>query len=570
MSLWSAKDTIPIEQTEKAISSTNGLSYSAGQVIDIFVPPSTKFFVGKDSYLEFDVEIALPSDSAGDLTRIQLDAETGGNVLIRTLSLFAGHKSQLLEQIVAYNTMVSIKYDYETNDTLKGKRIVEGCTMPIADLRGSNGTSESSLNNHKSNPYYKKVDNATTTTEFTNANYYQKAKITIPIHCGVFASDKVWPNMLTNGVTLSLELESNTNVFRMLDSTSKERRIKANPKVNGLGAVNGSLLGSGSDTTEVFIEPDNSCFKVENFPFVVGQKFKLTSGTYTDADLNEGTISQIEVDSDYIKVTTSASLVATGGVDPAATDFFLVDESVASATSFEPSYTISDCKLVLKEVNMGSGYENDLMSRMKQSGVINIDVNSVHNYQSSILSSDRVANIRVPVNNSRCRSVIASLVDSTRYAVKDAISASGTYEFSNATGDSVMRSCRSGLEGLCDQLSEYNWFLNGRLQPSRPVKTSKIADRQSISAQHIVEIEKSLASSGFIEPLSFEAYNRNFIIGRTLGIQNNMVYDARGKDFNLQLNYNETAEPLKNKLVNMFVFHIRRFVIKNESVMVIP
>jgi len=570
MSLWSAKDTIPIEQTEKAISSTNGLSYSAGQVIDIFVPPSTKFFVGKDSYLEFDVEIALPSDSAGDLTRIQLDAETGGNVLIRTLSLFAGHKSQLLEQIVAYNTMVAIKYDYETNDTLKGKRIVEGCTQPIADLRGSNGTTESSLNNHKSNPYYKKVDDATTTTEFTNANFYQKAKITIPVHCGVFASDKVWPNMLTNGVTLSLELESNTNVFRMLDSTSKERRIKANPRVNGLGAVNGSLAASGSDTTEVFIEPDNSCFKVENFPFVVGQKFKLTSATYTDASLNAGTISQIEVDSDYVKVTTSASLVATGAVDPTATDFFLVDESVVSATSFEPSYTISDCKLVVKEVNMGSGYENDLMSRMKQSGVINIDVNSVHNYQSSILASDRVANIRVPVNNSRCRSVVASLTDSTRYAVKDAISASGTYEFSNATGDSVMRSCRSGLEGLCDQLSEYNWFLNGRLQPSRPVNTSKIADRQSISAQHIVEIEKSLASTGFIEPLSFEAYNRNFIIGRTLGIQDNMVYDARGKDFNLQLNYNETASPVKNKLVNMFVFHIRRFVIKNESVMVVP
>tara|TARA_R100001509_G_scaffold158515_1_gene123738 strand:- start:3916 stop:5628 length:1713 start_codon:yes stop_codon:yes gene_type:complete len=570
MSLWSSKDTIPIEQTEKSISSTNGLSYSAGQVIDIFVPPSTKFFVGKDSYLEFDVEIALPSDSAGDLTRIQLDAETGGNVLIKTLSLFAGHKSQLLEQIVAYNTMVAIKYDYETNDTLKGKRIVEGCTMPIADLRGSNGTTESSLNNHKSNPYYKKVDDATTTTEFTNANFYQKAKITIPIHCGVFSSDKVWPNMLVNGCTLSLELESNTNVFRMLDSVSKERRIKANPRVNGLGAVDGTLAASGSETKEVFIQPDNSCFKVENFPFVVGQKFKLTSATYTDASLNAGTISQIEVDSDYVKVTTSASLVATGAVDPTTTDFFLVDESVVSAASFEPSYTVSDCKLVLKEVNMGSGYENDLMSRMKQSGVINIDVNSVHNYQSSILASDRVANIRVPVNNSRCRSVIASLTDSTRYAVKDAISASGTYEFSNATGDSVMRSCRSGLEGLCDQLSEYNWFLNGRLQPSRPVKTSKIADRQSISAQHIVEIEKSLASSGFIEPLSFEAYNRNFIIGRTLGIQNNMVYDARGKDFNLQLNYNESAAPIKNKLVNMFVFHIRRFVIKNESVMVVP
>jgi len=570
MSIWSSKDTIPIEQTEKSISSTNGLSYSAGKVIDIYVPPSTKFFVGKDSYLEFDVEIALPSDSAGDLTRIQLDAETGGNVLIRTLSLFAGHKNQLLEQIVAYNTMVAIKYDYETNDTLKGKRIVEGCTMPIADLRGSNGTTESSLNNHKSNPYYKKVEDGTTDTLFTSAAYYQKAKITIPIHCGVFSSEKVWPNMLTNGVTLSLELESNTNVFRMLDSTSKERRITANPLINGLGAIDGILTGNGSETTEVYIEPANSNFKVENFPFVVGQKFKLVSAAYADAALNAGTIEQIESTGGYIKVTTSASLVATGPVDPTATDFFLCDESVVGSGSFEPTYTISDCKLVVKEVNMGSGYENDLMNRMKQSGVINIDVNSVHNYQSSILASDRVANIRVPVNNSRCRSVIASLVDSTRYAVKDAISASGTYEFSNATGDQVMRSCRSGLESICDQLSEYNWFLNGRLQPSRPVNTSKIADRQSISAQHIVEVEKALASSGFIEPLSFEAYNRNFIIGRTLGIQNNMVYDARGKDFNLQLNYNETAEPVKNKLVNMFVFHIRRFVIKNESVMVVP
>jgi len=569
MSIWQTKDTIPIEQTEKAISSTNGLSYSAGQIIDIFVPPTTKFFVGKDSYLEFDVEIALPSDSAGDLARIQLDAETGGNVLIRTLSLFSGNKSQLLEQIVAYNTMVAIKYDYETNDTVKGKRIVEGATHAIPDLRGTLGTSESSLNNHKSNPYYKKVDDATTNTAFTNANYYQKAKITIPIHCGVFASEKVWPNMLTMGVTLSLELESNTNVFRMLDTCSKERRIEANPQVNGLGAVNGSLAGSGSNTLEVFIEPSNSNWKVENFPFVVGQKFKLVNDTYADADLNEGTIEQIEMDSTYVKVTTSASLVATGAVDPVAEKFYLVDTSIAGATSFNPTYTVSDVKLVVKEVNMGSNYENDLINRMKQAGVINIDVTSVQNYQSSILASDRVANIRVPVNNSRCRSVIACLTDSTRYAAKDAISGSGTYLISDATGDGNMRSCRSGLEGLCDRLSEYNWFLNGRLQPSRPIKTSKIANKQSISAQHIVEVEKALSSSGFIQPLSFEAYNRNFIIGRTLGIQQNMVYDARGRDFNLQLNYNESAAPDKNKLVNMYVFHVRRFVIKNESVMVV-
>lgn len=569
MSVWTSKNTIPIEQTEKSISSVNGLSYSAGQVIDIYIPPTTRFIVGKDSYLEFDVEIKMPSNASGEVVRLQLDGETGGQCLIRTLSVFAGNKNTLLEQIVAYNTMVAIKYDYETNDTLKGKRMVEGATMPIADIRGSFGTTETSLSNHKSNPYYQKVPDATATDLFTDSAFYQKAKITMPLHSAIFGSDKVFPVMKTNGLTVSLELENNTNPFRILDTVSEKRRLTANPKVQGLGGVSGTLDGSGSETNEIFIEPSNSNFSVENFPFVVGQKLKLVTGSYTDATLGSGIVESIEMDTGYIKVTTSASMVATGAVDPTALAHFLVDLSVVDSTTYEPTFTVSKVNLVVKEVDMGDNYIRDLEKRMMDGGVIEIDMEAVTNYQFSTLASDRVANVRIPVNNSRCRSVIACGVDSTRYAVKNAISAVGTYEISSATDDKVLNSCRPGLEGLCDQLSEYQWFINGRLQPSRAVNVSKIADKKSISAQHIVEVEKALASSN-IQPLSFEAYNRNFIVARTLGIQNNMVYDARSKDFNLQLNYNETAEPQKNKLWNCFVYHIRRIVINNESVSVVP
>ncbi len=567
MSIWNSQNSVPIEQTESSISSTNGLSYSAGQVIDIYVPPTTKFIIGKDCYLEFDVEIKLPSSSAGDLTRLQLDSETGAQCLIRTLSVFAGNKQTLLEQIVAYNTMVSIKYDYETNDTLKGKRTVEGATQSIADLRGSLGSSENGLNNFKSNPFYQKVEDATTALEFTEANYYQKAKITMPIHSGIFGSEKVFPVMMTNGITLSCELENNTNIFRMLDSVSSNRRINANPKVNGLGAVNGSLAGLGS-TTEIFVEPANSDFSVENFPMVVGQKVSLMKTDYTNASANTVTITQIQIDSKYVKLTVS-TLTTTNIVDPTTTDFFLVDETVISNVAFRPTYTVSRVNLVVKEVNMGPSYERDLMDNMKSGGVIEIDVDSVTNYQFSTLASDRVANVRIPVTNSRCRSVLACGTDSTRYTPHLAISASSTYTISDATDDLRLNSCRSGLEGLCDELSEYQWFINGRLQPSRPVNVSNIANKKGISAQHLVELEKSLASSN-IQPLSFESYNSNFVIGRTLGIQDNMVYDARGKDFNLQLNYNETEIPKKNKLWSVFIFHIRRIVIKDQAVSVVP
>ena len=566
MSIWKSTDTIPIEQTEKKISSTNGLSYSQGQVIDIYVPPTTQFIIGKDSYLEFDVEIALPSEAAGQLLRLQLDGETGGQSLIRTCSVFAGNKQVLLEQIIAYNTMVSIKYDYETNDTLKGKRTVEGCTQTIADLRGSLGTTETPLNNFKSNPYYKKVANATTAAEFTTATYYQKARITMPIHSGIFGSPKVFPIMHLNGLTLSLELENNTNVFRMLDTVSQNRRLRANPLVQGFNTVGGTVA-TGNAITQIFVSPRNSNFSVENFPFVVGQTFKVVDVDYTAAPMPVSTITQIEIDTAYIKITFT-SVANTGTLNPTA-EYYLVDNSVEASATFNPTYTVSKVNLVVKEVNMGDMYMKDMDDCIKGGGLIEIDVNAVTNYQFSTLASDRVANVRIPVMNSRCRSVLACGVDSTRYATKDAISATGTYAISTATADKTLNSCRTGLEGLCDNLTEYNWFINNRIQPSRPINVSKIANKLSISAQHLVELEKALSSSN-IQPLSFEAYNRNFVIGRTLGIQENMVYDARNKDFNLQLNYNETTAPAKNKLWNCYIFHIRRIVIKNESVSVVP
>jgi hypothetical protein len=46
-SYWENEEKIDIKQTEIAIPSTNGLSYSAGQRIDIEIPDTVKFFDGK-------------------------------------------------------------------------------------------------------------------------------------------------------------------------------------------------------------------------------------------------------------------------------------------------------------------------------------------------------------------------------------------------------------------------------------------------------------------------------------------------------------------------------------------
>jgi len=46
-----------------------------------------------------------------------LDAETGGQSLIRTMRIRDLASGTLLEEIDGYNTMVALKYDYNTNDS---------------------------------------------------------------------------------------------------------------------------------------------------------------------------------------------------------------------------------------------------------------------------------------------------------------------------------------------------------------------------------------------------------------------------------------------------------------------
>ena len=102
MSLFkvSNQSTPPIDQTEVRIPSLNGLSYSPGQQIQIFVDASrVQHIIGKDSYLEFECKISLNSETSGSLVKLQLDSQTGGNCLLRNVRLFSGNKKNLLEEI---------------------------------------------------------------------------------------------------------------------------------------------------------------------------------------------------------------------------------------------------------------------------------------------------------------------------------------------------------------------------------------------------------------------------------------------------------------------------------------
>ncbi len=590
-SFFTTSDRIKVGQTDVSIPSENGLSYRPGGKIDLYIPPTSKFVDLSQSRLKLNVSLALPTISAtSGAMRVQLDAETGLHSLIRSVRIFSGRKTALLEELEGYDILTALRFDYETNDNLRQKRsLTEGCTFYDPACRGTLGTVKSHQANCVSNPYFSKIegDSPTLNTSFTaNAdNDLQTVTGELHLNTGLFRNEAVFPALLTDGIFVEILLQDAKKVFRKLDSVNQFRRKRLNPlfhSINGSdnsSATNGSFKAAAT-TTSFFVTRDNNQTSTNTFPFVVGQKFTLASasGDITPGPVNgsNSTITQIEQVTGAAVGTTKTKITCTsftntlgysvGGSN--ASRVFMVDRTPEEAGSYDCDYTVSDVEMIVKQIEVPDGYEQSMMNMMKEGGTINYDYRSFTNYRHSQLLQDNVANIRLPLIESRATSILSVPTDATLYSGAQLLSCSATAEEGRDMIEGEVfhqRSARSGLVGISDQISEYQLIYDGKINPSRKVDVSKISSKTSISQQWAIEAEKALAMAD-IEPLSFLYFNQNFFIGRALALGKNAVYDARGKDFNLQVEYRSTQD--KNKLWNNFVSHIRRLEIKSGSLLV--
>ena len=192
-SFWESKDLVPVAQKKISVPAEFGLNYSAGQKVLIHVPPSIDFFQPKETYLKFEVEIAGGDDDTLGRRRLMLDAETGGQVLIRDLRIYSGGAGRiLLEEYQNYNVLTALKYDYETNDNLKKKRaLTEGSLLYDSSCRSTHGAKQSQANGCRNNPYFlnegvgKTSDSASHTDDKR-----QKVKCLLPLNSGIFQPER--------------------------------------------------------------------------------------------------------------------------------------------------------------------------------------------------------------------------------------------------------------------------------------------------------------------------------------------------------------------------------------------
>ena len=557
---WRADDKIPISQKSVSIPSQNGLEYSGGQRVIFEIPSSIEFIQPKECYLKWDVLLKLPSGK--EPTKLQLDETLGAQSLIKDLRIYSGGAGKiLLEEFQDYNVLPNVKYTYEPNDVLRKKRaMTEGSTYHSVKTRGTCGTSESNKNMVSDNPYFK-PKTSTTTTVFDDTDFL-KVKCCLPINTGIFSNSKVFPVMMTEGLTIDIVLEDANVVMRQLDQVMRLKRHKFMPifhSVNGSTSVP-SVLPPTTDIQSLFLANDNLINSVANVPFCVGESIQFVK--ISDSSVLVPTapfvISSISLSATngLVELAFSASGQVSASITTAGT-FGLCSLSVEKETTYDATYTVSDCQLVLQQLTMPDGYKSKMMSMMKEGGSMNYDFLSFTNYKYSQLASDIVANIRLPLNMSRAKAILCVPTNSAVLDSSKRITARDTYTWFSVAGtdDLRMNSDKTGLVGVVDNLQDYQFFYDGKLNPSRKVDVSKTSTQVAASQQGLIELEKALSVSE-ITPYSFLGFNENFVIGRALSLHNG-VYDARGKDFNLQVEYTGLT-PTSNKLWNNFVSHIRR------------
>ena len=605
-SYWRNDEKIGVKQTQVSVPSTNGRSYSAtagsgGGRMDFEIPPSVKFLDGKNSYLQFDVKL-----SAGAIpTRLTLDPFIGAQSLVKNLRIYSGSRGTLLEEISDYNAKVQIQYSYDTDDSIKKMRALrEGSLVPSIRTRGTQGTSVSNNTDLMNNPYYKPKEVNVLNAQW-GVNDFVTAKVSLPIHSGIFSdSQKIFPVLMTQGLFCEVDLEDPARCIKQLDSVNRNRRMGQNPFFHGIDAAGGALTLAATERTAIFLGKQNGCLTVADCPFVVGERVSicLKDNPLQQCNLTIGQaavtasgvlITNIDVSGGFVRLTTegfrNSALAGQGGGLQATTNAFIVYSTavdtarvradtgvqfIAPLTLYDAGYEISNAEIVCAKVECDPRYEEGMVCKMREGGSIELDIHSCTNIKHSLLASNRQATVDLACSNTRVKSTIVMATDATVYNTAELIGGlSTTYDIETTAGmDDRLHSIRSGQTGIIDQLTSYQFLVNQKLVPSRPIVVSKINKGVSIAAQPLIELEKSIVQSGF-SARSFAEYNRNFLIGRAyssgIGVANlNNVSNQ------LQLQYNESSvagvdrPPVKNKLLMAFMFHLRRITIKGDSVVV--
>ena len=534
--LFTSKPKIKVGQNSKSFVSQNGLEYTAGQKIVVEIDESVQFFDPQQSYLKFDLELKTNNPTYNYLC--QLDPLIGASVLLEDVRCY-NRQGVLLEEYPNYYTWANVHTLYSETDTRINKDgLTEGVVPYNIEQKSWTGNDVNRFTNTQFNPYFKKSSNGTAT--------YNKVRICLKLKTGIMSSKTIFPNALMGALRWEFILSPVSRVFKLFRNAISTNFVPKLSHVNTGNKYTGYPTSSSPATAIYLSWANNMMVDPNRCPFCVGERIQITGIS------GKTTITGISIEdvggSNFIKLAVADYANADGNIDSG---------TIIKSTSYDdntqkPSYVVSNVEMIVEEIETTPAYQNAMMKALKENGKVAYNCLCAQNYRHSVLASDKNATIHFNLNNSMAKSILAVPV---------------TDQSANIDTNIKQFGLRNAISGNWDYLQDYQWLYDSKLQPDRVIETDKTSDPslKTYNGQYLAELEKALIMGG-IPSNSFEHIKDNCVIPRALALEG-QIYDTRGKDFQLNVHYDDLAS--KGKLFNAWVVHVRRFEISTNGVNVI-
>jgi len=469
----------------------------------------------------------------------------GGHSLIRNFRLQDGDALKVLEEVLEYNSLVAQSYSYEENENvIKDRELYEGLNKTTSQANMTFWNADA-------------VDN----TANTGVASAKQVRVELPLHSGLLGSgSKVIPVSALKGIRLSLILDKIKNAVESgLDKNvyvedvgtgldlSADTTVAQKTAVGDTQEITFTYNGTASNAGLLMpvqvgdrLWMEETSLTTTSFLVVETKYNPASTGTYTLKVIAEQATSQADQAFTavgakvYLKRSERVNGWTPSNVGSTATT------AIASA-GLKVGYTINDVEMKLLQVFPSPAYVSAMASKVGSGEGLTLNYKNHSLYKVNTTGTNGLLTLHIPITEKRSYSLNTS-----------ALPVSHDYDENNLVGEH-------------DGLQTYQWSINGRLVPDRPVDMTPYSQSNGIlSQQHLHEVRKSLLNAGVVVR-DLQDVKENLLVSRAFS-KYGLVSDITKTDLSLRVEYEGAT---KQKVFNCFLCSLRSLNISSKGIEVV-
>jgi len=516
-----------------------GATYGELDEINIYIPPSLAIVNCKSSYISLRMKVANDA-----LLKLSPSGVAGVYGCFRDVTISSGDGQTVLEQLDQYGLMDGLRQFYSENESLRNLRVLHEGKPSSVVIGDSTGNQYCDARAQDGGSAFKTVE------------------CLLPLHLSGCLSpdrDTVWPNLATSGLRIRINLqEAQTALCALTAPVYKAGTLGEEVEIEYQGCkrkggggysssygyeVQTAIVGGAGATITLKkhgddLSYDNHVLSADVASpahlFMNGQTIELLDNPGTGTNTEKLVVSGIAIDGNNRIVLTCSTNVASAYAI-GATVHIVVDSSTVPSIQ---NYEMTDVRMMVDYVLPPKGYMESVLAQVNKG--LQMDIRSYTNYGVNISSNSLTNSLYINARNTRGKAILSVPIHSSQ----------ATYVEDSLIPDR-------------NTVKNYQFILHKILCPDQLVNMNRY-NLNSYNAVALREQQHALAA-GDIPVNNILKNFKMFFIGRRLALPGYSYNMNREGEVRLNLNYNQTAA----LLLNNFVVHLRRIIIRPDGIEVI-